>query len=377
MHTRWPCPVGLAAPGCRFPIRDIGCARHANLHGAISLQLEEGGSAARVGVAATAEHPQALVTLRRVGQEQPLLQEEVGLGPGAPLLRSIQLPPGCREHELTVVVQAAGRQLLEYSPDPPLAEEEAAVPDPATEPAAPQDMASSDELYLTGRRRALSWLRPVALPLLTWRHPRPDPWSLRAAVLPLPLPSLSAFVHAWGLSLRMPTCQSAGCDNPCGTGLHLEQYRHPTRDPCSYWREALARDPGDARCSTSLALWHLRRGEFGAAERHFRAAVARLTARNPNPADGQPHYGLGLALRGLGREEEAYTAFYKASWSYAWRAPAHYALAQVAPLPHPAGLLCSAGRCWRCRPAMWGLSWLCRANCCWFLGVPAKVLALL
>ncbi|EFN58201.1 hypothetical protein CHLNCDRAFT_7151, partial [Chlorella variabilis] len=245
-----------------FPIRDIGCARHANLHGAISLQLEEGGSAARVGVAATAEHPQALVTLRRVGQEQPLLQEEVGLGPGAPLLRSVQLPPGCREHELTVVVQAAGRQLLEYSPDPPLAEEEAAVPDPATEPAAPQDMASSDELYLTG--------------------------------------------------------------------LHLEQYRHPTRDPCSYWREALARDPGDARCSTSLALWHLRRGEFGAAERHFRAAVARLTARNPNPADGQPHYGLGLALRGLGREEEAYTAFYKASWSYAWRAPAHYALAQVA-----------------------------------------------
>lgn len=36
------------------------------------------------------------------------------------------------------------------------------------------------------------------------------------------------------------------------TGLHLEQYRHPTRDPCLYWREGLSRDPGDARCNIAL-----------------------------------------------------------------------------------------------------------------------------
>ena len=67
------------------------------------------------------------------------------------------------------------------------------------------------------------------------------------------------------------------------TGLHLEQYRHVTRRPEDYWREALRRDPGDSRCNNAMGLWHLRRGEFTDAERHFRAAIATLTRRNPNP----------------------------------------------------------------------------------------------
>lgn len=102
------------------------------------------------------------------------------------------------------------------------------------------------------------------------------------------------------------------------------------RDACDYWREALRRDPGDARCNQALGLWHLRRGEAAAAERCLRAAVGRLTARNPNPADGEAHYGLGLALRARGgRDKEAYAAFYKSTWNWAWRSPAFYQLAQV------------------------------------------------
>jgi tetratricopeptide (TPR) repeat protein len=113
------------------------------------------------------------------------------------------------------------------------------------------------------------------------------------------------------------------------TGLHLEQYRHATRCPTLYWREALRRDPLDARCNNAVGLWHLRRGEFATAEGHFRKAITRLTRRNPNPYDGEPYYNLGLCLRYLGRDEEAYRAFYKATWNQAWAAAGYHALAEV------------------------------------------------
>ncbi len=114
------------------------------------------------------------------------------------------------------------------------------------------------------------------------------------------------------------------------TGLHLEQYRHATRPPQIYWSEALRRDPGDSRCNNALGIWLLRRGEFSQAESHLRAAIARLTHRNPNPYDGEPFYNLGLALRFQDRDAEAYDAFYKATWNAAWRGPAWYALAAIA-----------------------------------------------
>ncbi|MDR3518864.1 MAG: DUF5107 domain-containing protein [Azospirillaceae bacterium] len=113
------------------------------------------------------------------------------------------------------------------------------------------------------------------------------------------------------------------------TGLHLHQYRHATRAPEAYWREALRRDPLDSRCNNALGLWHLARAEFEAAESCFRRAVTRLQSRNPNPPDGEPFYNLGLALRFLGRAADAYDAFYKATWNAAWRAPACHALAEL------------------------------------------------
>lgn len=54
---------------------------------------------------------------------------------------------------------------------------------------------------------------------------------------------------------------------------------------------------GDARCNNALGLRALKRGEWGSAEAHFRAAIERLTLRNPNPLDGEPYYNLGLTLR--------------------------------------------------------------------------------
>jgi tetratricopeptide (TPR) repeat protein len=113
------------------------------------------------------------------------------------------------------------------------------------------------------------------------------------------------------------------------TGLHLEQYRHATRDPAPYWLEALRRDSGDARCNNALGRWHLRRGEFDLAERHFRASLERLRLRNSNPYDGEPLYNLGQTLRHLGRDEEAYGAFYKAIWNHAWQSAGYHALAEI------------------------------------------------
>lgn len=116
------------------------------------------------------------------------------------------------------------------------------------------------------------------------------------------------------------------------TGVHLEQYRHATYSPEAYYREALKRDPGDARSNNALGLYLLRRGEFGDSVAFFQAAIARLTERNPNPASGEPWYNLGLALGWLGRQEEAFDAFYKASWSGDSQAASLFQLSRTASL---------------------------------------------
>ncbi len=113
------------------------------------------------------------------------------------------------------------------------------------------------------------------------------------------------------------------------TGTHLEQYRHATRYPEPYWEEALRRDPGDSRCNTALGLLKLRRGEFCESEEYFRRAIQRLTVRNPNPAVSDAYYYLGCSLQIQRRLEEAYSAYYKAVWNYAWQPAGYFRLAQI------------------------------------------------
>lgn len=113
------------------------------------------------------------------------------------------------------------------------------------------------------------------------------------------------------------------------TGIHLNQYRHATRQPEAYWEEALKRDPGNTRTHNAMGLWHLRRGEFELAAKHFEAAIERLTRLNPNPYDGEPYYNLGVTRRYQLKDKEAYDAFYKATWNAAWRAAAYFALAEL------------------------------------------------
>lgn len=231
-----------------------------------AVSLGVAAGRARLGVCVTRRRPNATVRLECRGKR--LADFAVELAPEAPYTTSVALSRGVRVTDLRLsVLDHEGRELIAYAPDPAGVQP---LPAPASQPVSPAEMKSADELYITG--------------------------------------------------------------------LHLDQYRHATVGAIDYWREALRRDPGDARCNNAAGLWHLRRGEWRDAERHFRAAIGRLTHRNPNPADGEPHYNLGLSLRhraeaGAGDPtallEEAYAAFYKATWSHAWQPAGYHALAEI------------------------------------------------
>lgn len=113
------------------------------------------------------------------------------------------------------------------------------------------------------------------------------------------------------------------------TARHIEQHRHATYLPDPYYLEGLKRDSGDSRINNAYGMLLFRRGNFAEAERHFRAAIRRLTWRSPNPYDSEPYYNLGLALFYQGRKDEAYDAFYKATWSNEQQEMSFYYLAAI------------------------------------------------
>lgn len=252
-----------------YPIQKIGPAQHANLEAAVSLNL--GRRRFRLGVSVTRTWPKARIRLERA-DGSAAAEYRADLAPDKPfVLKSPQALKPWKMGETVVRVLAQDRsEIIVYRPKPRV---RGSVPPPAGEPPAPADIASADELFVTG--------------------------------------------------------------------LHLEQYRHATRCPTLYWREALRRDPLDARCNNAIGLWHLKRGEFVTAEVHFRKAIERLTRRNANPADGEPYYNLGLCLRyqadclppgsaqAASLLDEAYSAFYKSTWNQAWAGPAFHALAEL------------------------------------------------
>src|SRR5690606_18516047 len=128
-----------------YPFREIGPARHANADAAMSLTQD--GKAWRIGVATVSRVPNALVQIW--GRKGRVLRElRADIAPDAPLVRSFKLPSNVIEDDLEVLVHTAdGRCLLRHA----LAERGSGeIPSAATEPALPQDVASTDELYLTG-----------------------------------------------------------------------------------------------------------------------------------------------------------------------------------------------------------------------------------
>ena len=112
-------------------------------------------------------------------------------------------------------------------------------------------------------------------------------------------------------------------------GLHIEQYRHATYLPDPYYLEALKRDKGDIRVNNAYGSLLMRRGDFVKAKEHFNIALKRMTKRNPNPYTSEAYYNLGLVQLYLGEEEEAYDAFFKATWSNEQQEMSFYYLAAM------------------------------------------------
>jgi len=235
-----------------YPIQQIGPAKNANRFAAINV--EPINDRLRIGVCVTEPFEKAKLLVTTGGKT--VLEYICNFAPGRPDVREVR---GSGDSSVQLLTRE-GQEIIQYTA-PRVQNTITALPEPATEPPPPKDIASNDELYVTG--------------------------------------------------------------------LHLEQYRHATRYPEPYWEEALERDPLDSRCNTALGLLMLKRGQFSEAETHFRCAIARLTTRNPNPGECDAYYYLGLALQYQERLEEAYAAFYKATWNYAWQSAAYYRLAQI------------------------------------------------
>jgi len=113
-------------------------------------------------------------------------------------------------------------------------------------------------------------------------------------------------------------------------GLRAQQFHDPNVNPLLYWQEVLRRDPGDTRVNTVLGITAFTKARYADAENYLRKALDRLTDRYTTPKDAEPVYYLGATLQAEGKTGEAFTWFYKATWSQAWKAAAYYSLAQIA-----------------------------------------------
>lgn len=114
------------------------------------------------------------------------------------------------------------------------------------------------------------------------------------------------------------------------TAQHIEQHRHATYLPDPYYLEGLKRDPEDSRINNAYGMLMLRRGNFKEAEKYFRTAIKRITWRSPNPYNSEAYYDLGLSLFYQGNLDDAYDAFYKATWSNEQQEMSYYYLAAIA-----------------------------------------------
>ena len=112
-------------------------------------------------------------------------------------------------------------------------------------------------------------------------------------------------------------------------GFHLEQYKQHNYRPEDYYLEGLKRDSGDIRCNTSMGRLALKNGRFKECVDYCDKAIQRLTSRNQHPVDTEALYLKGMALRYLGREQEACDVLNRAAWNYSHRSAALYQLACI------------------------------------------------
>ena len=113
------------------------------------------------------------------------------------------------------------------------------------------------------------------------------------------------------------------------TGLRIRQFHNARLDPDAYFREALRRDPGHSGSHLQLGISSAGRWSDEEATAHFEAAIARISRDYTRPRDAEAHYQLGLIHKRQGQWDAAYEQLYRATWDFAFRAPAYYELAEI------------------------------------------------
>lgn len=238
-----------------MPYAEVGYVKNASKDAIVNVEVKD--AVASVMLYVTAAH-KGLRLLLKDAAENLLLNTTIDASPAQPYKTSLSIGNLLAENLIFELYAEDQTLMLRYQADKP---EIKPAPDPARAAKDPQEIASIEQLYLTG--------------------------------------------------------------------LHLEQYRHATYNPDDYYLEALRREPEDTRCNNAMGLLLMRRGQFAKAEPYFVRAIATQLERNPNPYDGEPHHNLGWCLKMQGRQDEAYSAFFKATWNAAWQDAGYFALAQL------------------------------------------------
>lgn len=114
----------------------------------------------------------------------------------------------------------------------------------------------------------------------------------------------------------MPLAAELGsADELYRAGVHVEQYRDPAVLPDAYWRQALARDPRHVPALLGMARFCYGQLQPDEALGYVNRALAVLTRFNERLESGDPWYLRALILEAMGRRDEAYDDYYRASWN--------------------------------------------------------------
>ncbi|MCA0295076.1 MAG: DUF5107 domain-containing protein [Actinobacteria bacterium] len=281
-----------------YPIQDVGTVQQATRDGAVHLEVTE----AAVDVRFVPTRPMDAELSVRVGDAE-VWREHVRCAPGEPVLHTVELDAPVDPTTVTFEARTEGAVVLAWTPRPVPTEVE--LPDPADEPPAPAEVATVEELYLTGLHLA-QYRHATRSPEPYWQEAlRRDPANSRVSV------ALAARRYADGLLAEAETL------------LQTAVARLTRRNP----------NPYDGEAHYRLGLVLLAQGRWAEADDAFakatwnaawkvpgEVALARLAARRGDWAavveratgvlegDRRQNQACALAvigLRQLGRAGEA------------------------------------------------------------------------
>ena len=132
-----------------YPIQEIGTVQEATLGAALHLILvqTDRGASLEIGVAVTRAFPQTVVEVR-ASDGVVVVREEVDLRPGQPFVTVVDLDGKASSSAFSATVLCGDETILSWDGgDIPRAE----APRLATEPDAPHEISSNDELFYTGQ----------------------------------------------------------------------------------------------------------------------------------------------------------------------------------------------------------------------------------